>query len=186
MLSSEETEKIIAENYQYIYRFFATSLDDIDEACDLTQEVFTVFIEKQDTLTDDNIKAWLYSVARNILIKEKRRLNINLKTVYIGDLFIEPTDPLSEDFISRIESKNWSDEKIDELKNTILSNLTDEELDIFSKIFVEKTKYSEIAKIVGVSESAISTRACRIKKKILKYVDLILTVAIIFIIKIRR
>ncbi len=185
MLSNTEKEEIIETNYQQIYRFFAASLEDQSEADDLTQEVFAFLIEKQDELTNDNIRSWLYSVAKFKLFKEKRRLNNNLRTVYMGDMHNEPADPISEDFIIESESENWSDDKIDEIRKSILSKLTDEELDIFIRVYVQHSKYSEISKVIGISESTISTRVCRIKKKILKTIDLILTVAIILIIKIR-
>jgi RNA polymerase sigma-70 factor (ECF subfamily) len=65
----------IYEKYQpSIYTFFFYRLNDVDRAEDMTAEVFVRLVEKVDSFKDQGrpLLAWLYTIARNLLIDHYR------------------------------------------------------------------------------------------------------------------
>ncbi|MBR4393483.1 MAG: sigma-70 family RNA polymerase sigma factor, partial [Oscillospiraceae bacterium] len=65
MLSQAEQEALIRSHYRSIYNYCLYRLRNADAALDLTQETFTLMIEKAAGLTNDYMRQWLNRVAEN-------------------------------------------------------------------------------------------------------------------------
>ena len=66
---------IYNDYYQPIYRYIYRQVGQVDPARDLTAEVFQHFLQaiRQGNGPDQNINAWLYRLAHNIIVDYYRR-----------------------------------------------------------------------------------------------------------------
>ncbi|GAA5219404.1 RNA polymerase sigma factor [Membranihabitans marinus] len=80
MENSNKIEKLIDEYYHRIYKFMIAHLKNADIAQDLTQTVFLELIKSNTSLDAiDNYDAYLFSMARNTLFKEFRKMQNSTK-----------------------------------------------------------------------------------------------------------
>ena len=156
---NEEQKKIIGALFEkhadHIFAYILGILGDAAEASDIVSETFVrAFAEPRLAAADFNCRAWLFTVATNLARNHigrylKRFLsfsgsNLDLRSSKIPG--VEETVRRNEDFI-----------KLSKALRTI--DQTDREI-IFLKYF-EEMSYAEIAKITGLSESAVGSRLSR-------------------------
>ncbi len=73
-MSSIEFSQMVINNEEYLKPFAITLTRDIETAKDLLQETFyRAFANKEKYNAGTNIKAWLYTIMRNIFINNYRR-----------------------------------------------------------------------------------------------------------------
>jgi RNA polymerase sigma factor (sigma-70 family) len=73
-MSSIEFNQIVINNAEYLKPFAVTLTRDNETAKDLLQEtMFRAFANKEKYNVGTNIKAWLYTIMRNIFINDYRR-----------------------------------------------------------------------------------------------------------------
>ena len=183
MISREEAENIVRQQYNTLYTFCRMHLKDQDAADDLTHEVFVLFLEKYRELDNENIRAWLFSTAE-IKIKESLREQIiRSKLVSLDDCDkYTVTDP---DGLNNFEEINPDDDEIEKAKAKILSRLSPEELELFIDIYQRRMKYSSIAQSMGITENAVALRSFRLKRKIQKMAELAFTAFAFVLIKLK-
>ena len=145
-----------------IYRFIYFKVSRVQEAEDLTSEVFLrVWQYIKDEIEIENIKAFLYRVSRNAVIDFYRK-NYGKETVSLEDHVI--IDNLRADnLIERIDIN--AQVKIVMQK---LDNLKEEYREVIMLKYVEEFSNAEIADIMGRSRGAIrvlSHRAVEALKK---------------------
>lgn len=170
MIDEERLKEICNKNYNDVYRYCYAHLHDCDTAKDITQEVFKLFIEKSPKLSDKNIKAWLYNVAykKIIALHRKNCKLLDIMSPYSIDSVDKNDDCVYFEIDDEIIFNNWSDEKIENEKESILAQLSDEEKSLYNDIVVYKKQYKEIAIEKKTTENAISLRSYRLKKKLKK------------------
>lgn len=140
-------QRFVKEIYAYSYYLSSNK----HEAEDLTSMVFLRAIEKVDKFNGDssNIRAWLYTVARNIFIDERRKIG--------KKLFVSIEDQFDLSSTENLENEGE--------KNILISNVIDvvNELEppIYSEILIlrykQELEIEEIAKILGRTEQNIRT-----------------------------
>lgn len=75
-------DAIYAKYSGYVYNFMASVLYDKNLAEDLTQELFMRLWEhRREIDTDRNFQAYVFTIARNLVYKESRRLLMNARFV---------------------------------------------------------------------------------------------------------
>lgn len=134
--------------------------NDID---DIISETYLAFCEhcKKHGLPD-NPTAWLYSVLN-------RRINNKYRDVYQNTkkkVHLDEIQNLS--FEVDFEEELLKNVSIDELKVKIISELTNDEYNLYELIYEKGTKYAEIAKKYNTTESAVKQRHYRLCNKIKK------------------
>ncbi len=150
--------KIYEEFSDAIFRHCYFRVSNQELAKDLTQETFTKtweYISKGKKV--ENIKAFLYRVATNLIIdsfrKEKEISLDDLKEA--GQVY---NDPVYEDkFSKQVEAK-------DMLK--ILEELDSDDKEIVIMRHINELSPKEISEITGQSENAVSVRIHRAIKKL--------------------
>lgn len=108
-----------------------------------------------------NPKAWLYGTLNNQIklkyseLKRIKKLNVSFDSVEHELLY-------NIDF----DTAKLSDELIEQLQKEVVNELSESEKVLISLIYEKKTKYKDIATIIGSTESAVKQKHYRLKKKI--------------------
>lgn len=178
MIDKDTAKQIASKYYKEIYAYclsYANCSD--DEAYDITQDVFLIFQEKLDRLDNVNIRSWLLSTAKN---KTREYFREHQKAQRLVPLNPQrtPTDDMFS-YIDRYfaEMEDVSDEYIEKCKELILKTLSKKEYELYTKVFIEKKKYKQIAEELNTTEKNIGVRVCRLRQKIKTLVTLSLSVA---------
>jgi len=142
----EETALAILtkEYYPIIFRYFYYRTKTKEDAEDLTSEVFVRLVESIKKQTG-NFTAWLFSIARNLLIDYYRKKG-RLKEVPLDDTIAQDLkDPSSTKGIDLTQ---------DDLRK-LLSHLTDEQREVIILKFIDGYSNDEISQSVKKSVGAI-------------------------------
>lgn len=183
MLKRKAVDKAVLDYYSDIYCFCLSYLKNEEDAQDITQDVFLLLGEKAKELEDINIRAWLYSTAKNKIMEAYREKVVRSKHISIEENGHTIADPKSLDFLD--VSDEVSDETILSAKDRLLLKLTPQERALYESIYEKKRGRREVAQELKISERALNMRILRLRRKIEKYVDLAWTVCIIILIKLR-
>ena len=146
-----------------IYRYALYQSGDPLLAEDVAGEVFVRMMESIGNFTYRGapISAWLYRIARNLVVDHQRRGN-RLKPLDQ----VEHTRFVSDNPVELAEKRlGW-----EELR-TALSELTDEQRQVIILKFVENLQNQEVAEIVGKNEGSVKAlqhRALRSLRRVLE------------------
>ena len=149
-------ETLFLEAYQAhndaIFRYCLFQTSNREKAIDITQDTFTKtweYIAMGNTV--DNIRAFLYKTAKNLIIDGRRKK----KTASLDDLLDDGFDTPFDDreiHMARLDGEK-AIELLDELGDTYRECLT--------LRYVEDLSISEIAETLGESENTVSVRIHR-------------------------
>jgi RNA polymerase sigma-70 factor (ECF subfamily) len=164
----KEFEKIYEQNVDKIFRFAYLKVSSKDEAEDITSVVFTRFwekIEKQEKHEDKEIKnpkAFLYTIARNMIIDHYRgrreEKDVDIEKVIIKDERIN------------IEEEASVKHDIEQIKKAI-DNINEDYQDVIIWYYINELTIPEIAELLNKPEANIRVlihRAIESLKKQLK------------------
>ena len=133
-------------------RYYAPHHQEIE---DVVQETFvSVYVHLHQFDAQRNFKPWLYTIARNLLSKTKRRLATLEATDEIASDELEPDTRLSER------------EEQGQLWRQIREATTDQEFQRLWLHYSERMPVSEIALLFGESQGACKMRLSRLRKKL--------------------
>ena len=161
--SKEELEKAAEQYYLLIYKYCHLKLQSNEsDTYDITNEVFVVLCEKWDNLKKENIKAWLYRTADNLLkefFRKHKKITNELK--YIEDL----DDYTANSLIYEQSFENISEYDIETYKDEVLDELSDKEKELFDMFFSEKLSYRDICERLYISKENLKKRLYRLRQK---------------------
>ncbi len=164
LISLKRATEIADLYYDDVYHLCLSRLKREEEATDVTQEVFLFFQENCEELEDEFIKAWLYAVANNKIKEEFRHIARREKELIFGSVFGSGS---SADILCEMEEDTKiTSEEIEEKKASILSSLTERELELFEMVYVKHMEYEELAKALDTTEHAVRSRVYRLRLKI--------------------
>jgi RNA polymerase sigma factor (sigma-70 family) len=155
----------IYDNYiDKIYRFVYVKVSSTDIAEDLTSETFLRFWEKSkdNSKKIDNPQAFLYQVARNLVIdhyREKGRTQI----VSADNLSI--TDPQDGP-----REKSFINSELQEVENA-MSGLKDEYKEVLIWYYLDEMSAPEISEITNKSEGAVRVQVHRALNALRKEIE---------------
>lgn len=139
-----------------IYRFIFFKISSVEEAEDLTSEVFLKlwqYLNQQETELH-NLKAFIYQIARNQVI-DHYRTKARKETISLDSENISEKDFL--DFSGQKQLKIFeridSEQQFDEIKSA-LTRLKEEYQEVLLLKYVEDFSTTEIAKIINKSNGA--------------------------------
>lgn len=148
-------ETLLREHQRIVFKVAFMYASHPEDRNDLTQEIcvqlwrsFASFDEKRARFS-----TWMYRVALNVAISYRRRWH--------------PEQSLEQeqlDALGGVEGIAEPDERLDDLYQFI------GRLDSFNRalilLYLEDRSYSEIAEILGISETNVATKISRIKQKL--------------------
>jgi RNA polymerase sigma-70 factor (ECF subfamily) len=160
-MSTVEFNQMLVNNTDFLKPFAFTLTRDNESAKDLLQEtLFRALAYKDKYNVGTNIKAWLYTIMRNIFINNYRR-RVKQNTIF---------DSTPNDFFLDYQQATVSNEAEGSLKLKEIQNALHQLPDIFKNPFMlyfEGFKYHEIAEALGEPLGTIKSRI-HFARKLLK------------------
>ena len=152
-VADEDIEQTIIEYSDLLYKICFLILKDDSDVQDVLQETFIKYMTKSpDFESEDHKKAWLIKVSQNkckeFLKFHKRHATVPLEEV---EESFSVTDGMDTD-TSNILSLIWN------LKYKLKS--------VVILYYIEGYKVNEVARILGISESAVKKRLERARKEL--------------------
>lgn len=148
--------------YSKQLKYFALNLTSNDEeAKDLLQEtLLKAFVYKDKFVDATNLRAWLYTIMKNIFINNYRR-NVKTKTI------IDSTKDLYFVNIPQVTGSRIPESKVSEKEiNTAIEKL-DDEYKIPFKMYFEGYKYKEIAEHFDLPIGTVKSRIFLARKQLM-------------------
>lgn len=160
-MSTVEFNQMLVSNTDFLKPFAFTLTRDNETAKDLLQEtIFRALANKDKYNVGTNIKAWLYTIMRNIFINNYRR-KAKQNTIF---------DSTENDFFLNYQQATISNEAERTLKMKEIQNAIHNLPDIFKNPFMlyfEGFKYHEIAEALSEPLGTIKSRI-HFARKLLK------------------
>lgn len=160
-MSTVEFNQMLVSNTDFLKPFAFTLTRDNETAKDLLQEtMFRALANKEKYNVGTNIKAWLYTIMRNIFINNYRR-RVKQNTIF---------DSTPNDFFINYQQATVSNDAEGSLKLKEIQNALHQLPDIFKNPFMlyfEGFKYHEIAEALGEPLGTIKSRI-HFARKLLK------------------
>jgi RNA polymerase sigma-70 factor (ECF subfamily) len=160
-MSTVEFDKMLLENTDFLKPFAITLTRDQESAKDLMQEtIFRALANREKYNVGTNVKAWLYTIMRNIFINNYRR-KAKQNTIF---------DKTPNDFLIDYNQVTTSNTAEGQLKMKEIKTALHELPEIFKKPFVlyfEGYKYHEIAEMLEEPLGTIKSRI-HFARKLLK------------------
>jgi RNA polymerase sigma-70 factor (ECF subfamily) len=152
-------EALLAEHRKIVFKVAATFAREAEDREDLAQEIVVQLWRSFDRYDEGRSKfsTWMYRIALNVAISQLRRNRGSL----VGD-----TESLDDHHLERIANKpaNEADERVAALRSLI------DRLDALSRalmlLYLEERGYTEIAEILGITETNVATKINRLKQKL--------------------
>ncbi len=120
-----------------------------EEARDITQEIFLKAWQRFDPGRKNSFKAWIMTIARNLVIDRKRRSLPHVE--YTGDYFHENS---SAGFGKHADYAGFAGEQFPAGLD-LLAKLPLDQREIVFMRYVEQIPYREMSQITGKSEEAL-------------------------------
>lgn len=131
---------------------------------DIIQESFIKTISNVDQHKITNSKAWLRQVTRNYTLDYLKKIKKDRQATDIAKIFEDNTALAVQQISVALEVE----EKIrDELLRKTISELKQDYRTVITLFYIEEMSYKEMAKLLGLSEQAISQKLARARKKLL-------------------
>lgn len=143
-----------------IYRYLRTRTGSVEDAADLTQQVFLQAWEGLPSYQERGLPlaAWLFRIARNAATDFQRRRRITVA----WDLLPEALHPVEQ---QDIDEGVLQREAVERLR-TLLLQLRAGDRELLTLRFVGELTLQEIGLIVGRSESGVQRRLARILRRL--------------------
>jgi RNA polymerase sigma-70 factor (ECF subfamily) len=158
-MSIQEFNSLVLSNADGLRPFAITLTKDGEAAKDLCQEtLYKAFAYREHYQTGTNIKAWLFTIMRNIFINEYRR-NGRKKAVMEVVKNAQPQHSLSSEINVRLKEINTAIHQLPHIFKTACL------------LYLQGYKYHEIAFALNEPLGTIKSRIHFAKKMIQKQVD---------------
>jgi RNA polymerase sigma factor (sigma-70 family) len=147
--------KAIQENEGLIYKvatFYTNNKDDRD---DVVQEIiYTLWKSFESFKQNSSLSTWMYQVAMNVAIFHLKRSKKAVTTIPIDTGLLNSSESIADSV----------EEKLKILQEHIKDlNLLDKGIVM---LYLESKSHEEIAQIIGISKTNVSTKLSRIKEKL--------------------
>jgi RNA polymerase sigma-70 factor (ECF subfamily) len=141
--------EIYARHHDAVYTYLYYRVNDVQVAEDLTGEVFLRLVAKMDKFTYRGrpILAWLYTIARNLLIDHQR------KQAQFGTLELENQWETSDPGPPEVAERGLTRECL--IRS--LKHLTEDQQRVIVHKLIEGRSNAEVADLLGKTEGAIKS-----------------------------
>jgi RNA polymerase sigma-70 factor (ECF subfamily) len=164
-MSTVEFNQMLVSNAEFLKPFAATLTRDTEAAKDLFQEtLYRALANKEKYNVGTNIKAWLYTIMRNIFINNYRRRS-KQNTIL---------DSTPNDFLINLNQASASNEAISKINMKEVHEAIFSLPDIFKNPFLlyyDGFKYHEIADMLNEPLGTIKSRIHFARKLLKAHID---------------
>jgi len=148
----DKLNKIAELYYDEIFKFCLRRMQNEHEAYDVTQDVFLALVDSYSKINPEKVRKWLYETAKNKIADyfriKKKRLEYEQDTHDKGGYTLDDT---------------ISEEHIEQLRQTIISELSKEELELYKDYFIKDMSYKELCEKYNVKKDVMYKRISRLK-----------------------
>ena len=152
MLSFQELYESYAPD---VYRFSFWLTGNGPDAEDITSETFVRAWVKKNTIRTETLKAYLFTIARNVFLEQRRR---STREVALEDVQGGPAPGPETAVQSQLE--------LDEIRRVLRTYLECDRTAFILRVQHE-LPYAEIARVLGLSLSSAKVKVHRVRKKLL-------------------
>jgi RNA polymerase sigma factor (sigma-70 family) len=138
-----------------VYRFAFWLAGNSPDAQDITSETFIRAWVNRSTIRTETLKAYLFTIARNLFLEEQRR---NERRVTLQDVHPDPAPGPEAAVESQLE--------LDEVRR-VLQICPECDRTAFVLRVYHGLPYAEIARVLGLSLSSAKVKVHRVRKKLL-------------------
>jgi len=159
-MSTVEFNSAVIENRDFLLRFAKSLTRNLEDADDLLQDTFIKAITNRDKFKDGtNLRAWLYTMMRNIFINNYRKAKTR-------NTFNDPTD--TGFFLeSNAQAANeTADSSVDVQHIESVVNSVQYDYRIAFKMYFTGYKYEEIAQELGIPLGTVKSRIFLARKEL--------------------
>lgn len=151
MADSVDFESLVAQFYAPLYQFAFSLTRSEADACDLTQQTFTIWAMKGHQLRDTSkVKTWLFTTLHREFLESRRRhtrfLHTDLETAESELPSVQPTAVSTLDTAQVLGSLA----RVDEIYQAPVA-----------LFYLQDCSYNEIAEIIGVPLGTVKSRLAR-------------------------
>ena len=154
--SRQEFEHLFKDNYPHMYRMAFSMVENADDAKDAVHQVFTQMWRGKPQVARESVRGYLLAATRNQC----------LHLLHTRQLQRQMEDELRQDMA--LSESGERQELLQQLQQVIEDNLTEQDRRVLSLHYEEDLTYSETAKVLGISASAVNKHITRSLAKIRK------------------
>ncbi|MGD9557173.1 MAG: RNA polymerase sigma factor [Mangrovibacterium sp.] len=152
---------VFNDYFEYIRNYIYYLSGDIALAEDLTQDVFLAFWEEQGRIKKETVRAYLFTIAKNLFFKYHRRKKINL--TFISSLIPEQ-DHQSPEFVLELK-------EFDQALQKLIGRIPEKTRVIFLMNRIDRLTYTEIAETMKISIKAVEKHMTKALKFLRENMD---------------
>jgi RNA polymerase sigma factor (sigma-70 family) len=160
-MSAKEFNQVLLENADFLKPFAVNLTKDSEAANDLYQETLYKALANQEKYNaGTNIKAWLFTIMRNIFINDYRR-KVKQKTVF---------DNSANDYLINLKQASVSNAAESNLRMKEITEAVHQLPEIFKtpfRLYFDGYKYQEIADVLAEPLGTVKSRI-HFARKLLK------------------
>lgn len=154
--SKKEFEHLFKDNYPHMYRMAFSMVENADDAKDAVHQVFTKIWRGKPQVAEESVRGYLLAATRNqcLHLLRSRQLQRQMEHELQQDMAVSDSEECKE--------------LLQQLQQVIEDNLTEQDRRVLSLHYEEDMTYSETAKVLGISTSAVNKHITRSLAKIRK------------------
>ena len=155
-MSSQDFEQIVERFYPMLYRFALSLARNEADACDLTQQTFSIWAKKGHLLRDvTKVKTWLFTTLYREFLSERRR-EVRWPKQELSDLEQELPSP-QPDVVDPLDVTQVM-AALQSIDETFRAPLT--------LFYLREHSYEEIANVLDIPIGTVMSRLSRGKQKL--------------------
>ena len=164
-------EQICEENYLRIYRYVYIMTRNQELSEDITQEVFLKAYEKGQVILEHPSPEGFLCKTAKFLTYDAVRKQSRERTEPLDCADVQKAaDDGGRDLFQQMQAEREAGLDEDELALQILQRLSEDEQTLYRSHYVEHRSMKELARSLGMKESAVRMRYLRLRKKIKRLV----------------
>ena len=136
---------VFDENYEYIRNYLFYLSGDIKLAEDLVQDVFLRLWEKRSSVKNESVRAFLFTIARNDFLKNRRQNKYDLK---FRSTYFEQVENKSPEYLLELK-------EFDQKLQKAIAGMPEKCRVIYLMNRIDEMTYAEIAGSLKVSVKAV-------------------------------
>ncbi len=152
--NKQRFERLFKDNYPHMYRMAFSMVENTDDAKDAVHQVFTQMWQNKPQVSEESLRGYLLAATRNQCLHTLRRRQLQRQM---------------EEEMQRADVESLNEEReelLEQLKQVIENNLTEQDRRVLSLHYDEEMTYAETAKVLDISPSAVNKHISRSLSKI--------------------
>lgn len=150
--------------HEKILKYLYYSIKDIEDAKDLTQEVFSIVYNRMNEVQHhENISGFIYQTAKYTALNFKRKTAKKLQHEH--PITQDSAAPFSD---IHAQLSAYYNEKVDESQyiSTVMTQLSPDKQMLYKLHYIDNKTYKEIAKHLNIGEASLRMKYVRLRREI--------------------